>query len=99
MRHFIDGDGTFFLNTEAEFSGKANGSQHPDRIFPVAYLGVADDSDHAPLYVFQAIGIVIDAIILRVVIEGVHGEITTTGIFVDRAEEVVSQQQTLGGSV
>src|SRR3546814_12939000 len=61
------------------------------RVFLVALLGVADQTDQAIADVVYATGVVEDALGSRIVIQRIDGEVAALGIVLEGAIDVVTQ--------
>ena len=81
-----------FMNGEPELRLEADGSQHPDRVLPIACLGIPDQADRAGADVLEAADVVPDREVLDVVVQRIAGEVAAPDILVDSAVDVVAKQ-------
>ena len=81
----------FAFNFKVEFCSKANCPEHTHRIFTVARLGVADDTQFAAVQVVQSATVVDDLFGRGIVEQRIDREIATYRIFLTRTKYVVTQ--------
>ncbi|MNI48262.1 hypothetical protein D3C73_1028200 [compost metagenome] len=79
------------VDRAVELGGETHGAQHAHRVFAVTLDRVANDADLALFQVGHAIVVVDDFLVVRVVVQRVHGEVAALGVFFLRAEYVVAQ--------
>ena len=62
------------------------------RVFSVASSWVADNANRAPLDICESIEIVIDQIVYGIQIKRINGEVTPSGVLIERAVDIVTYQ-------
>ncbi len=96
---FGDGRPGGRVDLELQLGGEPGGPKHAHRVLPKALEGVADHAQHLFPGVLHAAVPVPDFLFLRVVIEGVDGEIPAGGVLFLAAKDIVPQQHAvLGGN-
>ncbi len=76
---------------KAGLGGKAHRAQHAHRIFPIAFVRVADDAHQLLAHVGQAVLEIQHAFGVRVVVQRIEGEVASLGILFAGAKHVVTQ--------
>ena len=79
------------MDGEAQFHRETHRAQHPDGVFPIALLRIADEPQDAGLMIVHAADVIDHGKIADVVIEGIDREIPPEGILLDRAVDVITQ--------
>src|SRR5690606_35748491 len=79
------------MNRETELRGETNRAQDAHRIFSIARLRIADQTQHACTSIFDASDVIPNREIADVVVEGIRCEISPPYVLFDRAVEIVAQ--------
>jgi hypothetical protein len=90
-RHRLQGLERLGLDREAELGREAHHADDADGVFAVARLGVADHAQRLGLGVLDAVVVVDDDLVARVVVHRVDGEVAPRRILDLRAPDVVAQ--------
>src|SRR5690606_17793702 len=77
---------------------EAHRTDHAHRVFAVALLRVADQTQGAVLDVAQAVGEVMQAEITDVVVQRIAGEVAPQGVFLNGAVDIVAQDLAAGAA-
>ena len=75
---------------KAEFGRKANDAQHTHRVFTKPCRGIPHNANNALLYIVQTLGKIMDAVIAWIIVHGVYGQITATGIIIQTAKYIIA---------
>ncbi|MNL20558.1 hypothetical protein D3C87_1418150 [compost metagenome] len=86
-----DRQGAVLFDAEIQLGGETHRAQHPDRVFLVALLRIADQANQLIADVVYAVGVVEDALADRIVIQGVDGEVAALRVFFQGAVDVIAQ--------
>src|SRR5712691_2936722 len=95
MRHLADGFSRALVDGEAELRREARGAQHPHRVLAVARPRVADDAHGLAPQVSQAVVVIENGLVGRIVVQGVDREVAPDGVVLARAVDVVAHYATM----
>ena len=98
MTELGDRLGRILRDIETELGREARDPQHPHRIFAVAGQRIADHAQCPAPDIFEARGVVHDAEVGDVVVEGVDREVAAPDVLVDRTVDVVAQDPAAVGA-
>ena len=82
------------VNAESQFSGKAGYPQQAHRIFTESGGRVAHYADNTVVNILETISEIMDAVVARVVVQGIDSQITAAGIIADGAKYIIPGEHT-----